>query len=64
MNMLRVRSGRVLDEDAKSAAVDAAILDIMAKAKTRLRGEPSHALVIVDRRKNKTVVMAMVGRAS
>lgn len=62
--MLRVRSGRNLAENAPAAAVDAAISEIMASARARLRGEPSHALVIVDRRKNKTIVMAMVGRAS
>lgn len=62
--MLKGRFGRFLKEDAKPAAVDAAILDIMTEAERRLKGMPSHALVIVDLRKGKTVVMAMVGRAS
>jgi hypothetical protein len=58
------RGGRLIKEGAPAAAVDAAILDIMAKAGARLKGEPSHALIIIDRRRKKTVVMAMVGRAS
>jgi hypothetical protein len=62
--MPMVRSVRLIKEGAPASAVDAAIKDIMEKAGLRLKGEPSHALVIIDRRRKKTLVMARVGRAS
>jgi hypothetical protein len=58
------RGGRLIKAGSPASAVDAAILDIMEKAGARLKGEPSHALIIIDQRRKKTVVMAMVGRAS